>query len=969
MFPGSPKHPARSGDKAARHKPCAALPPDSVLFGVCGRMVAFQAVQIYPSLGSPFLRCGSGMNLLSSLVHDVAVRFGCHLALMEPRQSQCHTGRRTWIGRTVIEVAFGLAAGLFFYPVAAADGGGISRPIVAIEAAAAQAAARGDTDTAIESHVKALQLAGNLARPKLTAALLYRLGQMQLSGGRVQDAVLSFEAGVIALSSQQQPDIEQLVARLGAVPKGLPRRELPVPMELFNADAERDLAAAERDDALAARLLVGVGNAYLQQLQDGPALNAYERALERPEITKVPLLRAQLLANRGEALRRQGRLDSAERSLREALSGFAVAAPRLDQRRALTLLAGIHRDRREDELALRLYLQALALHVEAKDHRGEASARTGYGHLLSQQGRYSEAASQYQLAIGLASGLGVRSILWPAYLGLGRTQRALGNIDAAAAALAASFDTLQAAQDDLRTDEGKVGLLESAQDLQDELLKVELQRAPGHPDAYARLLDLTERARGKALSALIGGWGELRPQASSFGLPECTDPTALDRHAEHEHPEGSGRLAAPQRQQAESVESPMMQRAPATVFPNATAFPDVGPLPNAAVFPNSSAFRRVNGSLRVAHAETVPSLTRLVYHVFEDATLVLVARADGSVHGHVAPLGREALTRYVTRLRRALVPGGEERGVRGTVEAAEPVTGEDPQRFDALSRLLYDTLVAPVQAFLPATGQTLVIEPHGALWLLPFAALDAGREDWMGARWPLLYAPSKELLQASRSRPPLVREGSVKGLIVGNPIFAAIEPGHEELFRIGFAPLPGAEEESLRIAAMFPTPGAKLLRGREGDLSTVVRESGHYDVLHLATHGAVSGDEPLKSFVLLAPSPCGERLTAERVMTMTLKADLVALSACQTGLGRIAGEGVLGLSRAFLFAGARSVLVSHWSVSDHATTVLMTGFYERYLGEGLDKAQALRESMRSLRGQAGFGHPRYWAPFFLVGAE
>jgi CHAT domain-containing protein len=104
-------------------------------------------------------------------------------------------------------------------------------------------------------------------------------------------------------------------------------------------------------------------------------------------------------------------------------------------------------------------------------------------------------------------------------------------------------------------------------------------------------------------------------------------------------------------------------------------------------------------------------------------------------------------------------------------------------------------------------------------------------------------------------------------------------------------------------------------------------------------------------------------------MTLALKADLVTLSACQTGLVQVAGEGVLGLSRAFLFAGARSVLVSHWSISDRATTALMTGFYSRCLTQGLDKAAALQQSMGALRRERGFEHPRYWAPFFLVGAE
>ena len=92
------------------------------------------------------------------------------------------------------------------------------------------------------------------------------------------------------------------------------------------------------------------------------------------------------------------------------------------------------------------------------------------------------------------------------------------------------------------------------------------------------------------------------------------------------------------------------------------------------------------------------------------------------------------------------------------------------------------------------------------------------------------------------------------------------------------------------------------------------------------------------------------------------------LSACQTGLGKLSGEGMIGLSRAFLVAGARAVLVSQWSVDDEATADLMTAFYRGYL-ELDDKALALQRAMRELRSQPGYDHPRYWAPFLVVGAE
>jgi CHAT domain-containing protein len=93
------------------------------------------------------------------------------------------------------------------------------------------------------------------------------------------------------------------------------------------------------------------------------------------------------------------------------------------------------------------------------------------------------------------------------------------------------------------------------------------------------------------------------------------------------------------------------------------------------------------------------------------------------------------------------------------------------------------------------------------------------------------------------------------------------------------------------------------------------------------------------------------------------------LSACQTGLGQVSGEGVVGISRSFLVAGARSVLVSLWSISDEATVALMTSFYREYMGAG-DKTRALQTAMKQLRSSAPeLEHPRYWAPFIVIGAE
>jgi CHAT domain-containing protein len=135
--------------------------------------------------------------------------------------------------------------------------------------------------------------------------------------------------------------------------------------------------------------------------------------------------------------------------------------------------------------------------------------------------------------------------------------------------------------------------------------------------------------------------------------------------------------------------------------------------------------------------------------------------------------------------------------------------------------------------------------------------------------------------------------------------------------------------------------------------------------LHFATHGEFNSDAPLKSALLLSRDREHDGLlTVDKLYSMKLDADLVTLSACETGLGKIAnGDDVVGLTRGFLYAGASSIVASLWKVDDKATSYLMTRFYDNL--ERSDKREALRQAQRDTLGR--YAHPYYWAAFQLTG--
>jgi CHAT domain-containing protein len=303
---------------------------------------------------------------------------------------------------------------------------------------------------------------------------------------------------------------------------------------------------------------------------------------------------------------------------------------------------------------------------------------------------------------------------------------------------------------------------------------------------------------------------------------------------------------------------------------------------------------------------------------------------------------------------------------------------------------LYALLVAPVADALPAgAGARVIVVPHGPLFLLPFAGLVAADGSYLVERVALSYTPSVGTLRevaARRSHAPRRPRGV---LAVGNPRGVS-GAGQEDASEL--PDLPGAEAEARQVAALFAPPEAVLLTGPAAREDRVRALAPGRAVVHIAAHAVLREDAPLASYLALAaPPPPGRvaagvpdarsdgRLTAREVLEIPLDADLVVLSGCQTGLGAVSGDGVSGLSRAFLHAGAASLVVSLWRVADVVGHDLMTGFQRGLQVDGRDAADALRRAQLAtidqlrrgaLRDRAGVPlaeSPIYWAPFVLVG--
>ncbi len=253
--------------------------------------------------------------------------------------------------------------------------------------------------------------------------------------------------------------------------------------------------------------------------------------------------------------------------------------------------------------------------------------------------------------------------------------------------------------------------------------------------------------------------------------------------------------------------------------------------------------------------------------------------------------------------------------------------------------------------------------PHAELHLLPLHALKvAGR--YLADRNPVAYSPSASVMRHCRAKGAR-RCGAA--LVLGDSL-----PPPDDLRH--------AREEAEAVAQLFgtePLLGGRATKRALKDGLAALR--GELRALHLACHGRFDVREPLLSSIRLAPADGEERpeesadLSAEEVLGMEVDADLVALSACASGVGgRLPGDELLGLVRSFVYAGAPSLLVGLWYVADRSTRLLMERFYGALLEHGagaaaVDKASALRLAQRHVMGTKGFEHPYFWSPFVMMG--
>lgn len=322
--------------------------------------------------------------------------------------------------------------------------------------------------------------------------------------------------------------------------------------------------------------------------------------------------------------------------------------------------------------------------------------------------------------------------------------------------------------------------------------------------------------------------------------------------------------------------------------------------------------------------------TALLTYWISDEKLIIWMITNSSISRKSVPATKMDIAVMVEKTRKAIQANSQKDATAGLKE-------------------LHSILFKPIETELK-TVKNLIIIPNGTLHFIPFQALINEKGEYLVEKFNLTYSPSASVYIVTKDKE--VRNGSgfmgmaLSDVSVGN--------------NVG---LPGTDDELKKILPLLSDKISAF--GAQSTETFAKKSAGDYNFIHFATHGIYNYRQPLYSFLLFPPTDNDDgRLNVFEVFEMNINSKLVTLSACETGLGNLdQGDEIIGLSRAFLFAGSSSVIVSLWSVADYPTSILMTNFYKYIKDHPLQEALTLaqRDVIKL------YPQPLYWSPFILIG--
>jgi CHAT domain-containing protein/tetratricopeptide (TPR) repeat protein len=844
------------------------------------------------------------------------------------------------------------------YSAAIADanrGGDTSLPPEAMYQAARVHDHLGEFPQAIELLQRATALFESLGRRDRQARVLNRLGDLSRKVGEVEAAEQFFaEAMPLAREARDPETIVDILNNSGLLMNALGRAEEAI-LQLQDAiPLAQEIDSANVETALH----FNIGSGYLSLGVHDKAIESYQRAYQIGQRLNLPRRTARHLTNLGMALFESGDRTRAEEALAKALHLYERSGDRTGEAETLSFSGQMLHALGEHDRALTLFARARPPLQAAQARAAEARLLTAWAEVEIERDEIDQALSRLdeasQLATTVADPRLVQRMDYVRARGLEKRDRLAEAVEAAARVTR----SIEATRGTLRRQELRTSYVARVRSYFD--LHVDLLQRQG---ASAAAFEMNERGRARTLLDALA--------ESATKIRKGIDPQLLKRerslHAQInaresyraqvalKHGERSAQATAVARDVARLVET--LRELQATIRVSSPAY-------WALQAPEPTRVDHVQRTLLDAGSALVE------YRLGPDRSYVWVIDR-GAITAHPLPPSTriEAIARrYHELLSREIA----------TLTAAERVALQ--QDLSVVGARLAAIVWKPIAD--RVRGRRLVIVADGVLHYVPFAALPGTNGRPLVVAHEIVYLPSASALDSLRQRGRM-RAGA-SAAVFADPVFSRNDPRFggtrdhaapaETRAADGqlYGRLRFSRTEAEAIGALEPA-SLQALDFHAAKDTLVKGGLRRYGILHFATHGVLNSSIPELSGLVLSlvdrkGDPVDGFLRLHEIYNLDLDADLVVLSACRTALGQeVYGEGLIGLTRGFMYAGAARVVSSVWNVDDRATARFMSTFYASMLSKGRAPAAALRDAQLALLNDPRWAQPHYWAAFGLQG--
>lgn len=835
-------------------------------------------------------------------------------------------------------------------------------------------AARDDFDRALALWVKAGDRGGQALAHRNLGYTYADTGDLQKAGEQLEQSLaLCSAVGDRRGEALARTGVGTVSSLLGERQKALDSHQQA--MQIFRTIGDRQGEAVT---------LNSVGKIYEDLNEPQTALDHYLQALELYRGNQSRDSEAVTLYYVGRVYRTLGDFEQALAYYRKCLSLSRALGKRRVEAYAFTDISLIYKSQGKKQAALGQFDEVLKVYRRAGDRRGQANTLKYMGDIYRESGELRQAMDCYERALRfrrLADDRNGEAAILYAMAGADRDG---GNLDGALRHVTESIELIEALRAQVASPQLRASYFASVRKHYELYILLLMQMHKLRPaDGYAAAaLRASEHARARSLlETLLEAHADLRRGA---------DPTLLERERSLEQTlnvKAFYQMRLPDSQRAEAEEVGQEIRRLTNEYQEVQSQIRTQS-PRYASLTQPQTLR-----LEDIHAELQDDKTILLEYMLGDEQSYLWAVTTDTITSYELP-GRAVIEEEAREVYGLLTARQSE--FDSSADYQERVSAADAQywqRAAALSRMVLGQVAAQIR------DKRLLIVADGALQYIPFEALpepdaparaDGRSESDAGStadsatplvlQHEIAYLPSASAL-ASLRRERAGKESAPDVVIVlADPVFGrddtrfplalrdAADPG------TGMRRLPSTLVEAEAIMDAAPRGRGRLVAGFRASRATVVGgEVSHYRIVHFATHGIINSEHPELSGIVLSlvnegGGPENGFLQLHDIYNLKLSADLVVLSSCSTALGKdIKGEGLVGITRGFMYAGAGGVVASLWKVDDKASAELMNHFYHAMLQDGLPPAAALRVAKQKMWSQKRWHSPYYWAAFVLQG--